>query len=395
MALAADADVAATVLGLLQAMAGWLAVRRFASSALAGAASPDRLPAVSVLKPLCGPEPGLEQALASFCAQDYPRAQLIFGVQDAADPAAAVVARLRALYPAAEIVLIADPRVLGANRKISNLANMLPAARHDVLVFADSDLHVPPDYLRRVVAALARPGIGLVTTLTIGRPGADCRIARLGALALTCSFLPGVLLARLLGREDNLGTTMALRRETLRRAGGLEALACELADDAALGQRVRALGLGIALAGTVAQTTVPETRLSALFAHELRWGRTIRMLVPTAYALSLLQYPLFWALLAVLLSGCAVWALALFALAWLGRALLAAGVCRDLRRVGAPADPAPWLLPLRDVLSAAVVLCSFTGRAVTWRGHRLRAAAPLPADRPPVAEARLWAKIGE
>jgi ceramide glucosyltransferase len=381
MVNAADTGVAvsmaATLFGLAQAAAGWWEVRSFAAGSAADADAPaGLLPAVTLLKPLCGEEPGIEQALASFCAQDYPRLQIVFGVRDPADPAASVARRLQRLHPAVDIAVVADPREHGANRKISNLINMLPAARHDILVFADSDLHVPADYLRRVVAALLRPGCGLVTTLTTGRPGSTCLAARLGALAVTCLFLPGVLLARRLGRQDNLGTTMALRRTTLAAAGGLEALAGELADDAALGRRVRRLGLDIGLATTVPQTTVAETGLRALFAHELRWGRTIRALVPTAYALSLLQYPLFWAALAVPLSGGAAWSVAAFALAWGGRALLAIGVCASLRRIGMPQRPALRLLPLRDVFSAAVVLCSFAGRAVTWRGHVLHAAGP-------------------
>ena len=99
-----------------------------------------------------------------------PTWQIVFGVQDAADPAVAVVRRLQARFPAVDIALVADPTLHGRNRKVGNLINMMPAARHDVLVIADSDVHVRPDYLDRLVAALEQPGVGLVTTLYAGLP---------------------------------------------------------------------------------------------------------------------------------------------------------------------------------------------------------------------------------
>ena len=93
-------------------------------------------------------------------------------------------------------------------------------------------------------------------------------------------FLPGALLARAMGRQDCLGATMMLRRETLERIGGFAALVNHLADDNVLGRLVQRLGLTVALADTVPATTVPETTLRALWRHELRWARTIRALVP-------------------------------------------------------------------------------------------------------------------
>ncbi len=113
---------------------------------------------MTVLKPLFGAEPMLEQALASLCAQDYPAFQVVFGVQDPADPAVAVVRRIQARFPQCDIALVVDPTPHGRNRKVGNLINMMAAARHDVLVIADSDVHAAPDYLTRIVAALEPAG---------------------------------------------------------------------------------------------------------------------------------------------------------------------------------------------------------------------------------------------
>ena len=358
--------------GLIQTLLGARLVRQFRA---APAPRAHALPAISVLKPLYGDEPLLEAALASVCAQDYPRFQVVFGVQDPADPALAAVRRLRARFPACDIAVVIDDTAAGANRKVANLTNMLPAARHPVLVIADSDVHVAPDYLRRIAAALQPPGIGLVTTLYTGLPASGALAGQLGASAITHGFLPGALLARRLGRQDALGATMALRRETLATIGGFAALRDHLADDNLLGRKVRALGLRIGLAATVPATTVPESRMRDLFRHELRWARTIRALAPLPFAASAVQYPLAWALLAVALSGGARWTVVLFALAWLARALAARAIERALGLAdGAGAIAAPWHLPLRDLMSAAVLLTSYMGDRVDWRGRSMRAA---------------------
>ncbi len=357
-----------TVLGLLQALAGWWLVRRFAAARRVRAMAV--WPAVSVLKPLYGAEPLLDTALESLCGQDYPHFQVVFGVQDPADPALAAVARVRARFPACDIAVVVDDTAPGSNRKVANLMNMLPAARHDVLVVADSDVHAAPDYLRHVAAALAEPGIGLATTLYTGLPAHPGMTGRLGASGITHGFLPGALLARALGRQDALGATLALRRETLVAIGGFATLRDELADDNVMGQRVRALGLGIGLATTVPATTVPEASLAALFRHELRWARTIRALSPLAFIASAVQYPLAWGVLALLFGGFEPFALALLLGAWVGRAVAARGIDRAL---GIAETVAPWELPWRDLMSLVLVLAAHGGNRVEWRGQIMRA----------------------
>jgi len=357
---------------LLQMLVGYRNVRRFASSP---APNPSDRPPVTILKPLHGAEPMLEQALATVCTQRYPAYQVVFGVQNAADPALGVVERLRARFPDCDIAAVVDATAHGENRKIGNLINMLPAAKHDVLVIADSDVHCAPDFLDRVAATLALPGTGLVTTLYAGLAATPSLAGRLGATWITHNFLPGALTARALGRQDCLGATMTLRRETLASIGGLQALADHLADDHVLGRLVQERGLAVRLAATVPATTVGEATLSALFRHELRWARTIRSLVPVSFVLSALQYPLFWAALALALSAGADWALALFFLAWLLRAAAARGIdtALGLARAGL-ATPAPiWLLPVRDLMSIIVLLTSFASDRVEWRGQVLHA----------------------
>ena len=394
-ALLAAALDGIAILGCVQAAAGVMMVSRFRkrADALKHPAPPDAgLPPISVLKPLHGDEPMLEQALLGFITQDYPVVQIVFGVQSAADPAIAVVQRLRRLHPERDLCLVIDPTPHGQNRKIGNLINMLPHASHDLLVISDSDIHVAPDYLRQVARSFADDGdVGLVTTLYHGIPATRSLSRRLAAGQINHNFLPGVLLSRLLGRQDCLGSTMALRRGMLEAIGGLPALSAHVADDSVLGKLVRKQGRSIAIASSLTATTVAERGAADLLAHELRWGRTVRAVEPLGYALSAVQFPLFWASLAVAAAPGAGWSWMLFAAIWALRGLFAARIDRSIAIMGqdeagtaGSGSTMPFLLlPLRDWLSAGIMAASFTGSRVAWRGQMLRVSGRSPSRRIP------------
>ncbi|MGH8181748.1 MAG: glycosyltransferase, partial [Steroidobacteraceae bacterium] len=165
--------LAAVALGY--AVAAWVAVRHWRNNGVqrrlgSGAARPAS-PPVTVLKPLCGAEPGLEHSLRFFCAQNYAGGmQIVFGVQHPADPALAVPERLKCDYPRLDLTVGVDPSRHGASAKVSNLINMMRAARYDWLVLADSDVHAPPGYLTAVAAPLADPTVGIVTCPYRGIP---------------------------------------------------------------------------------------------------------------------------------------------------------------------------------------------------------------------------------
>jgi ceramide glucosyltransferase len=390
MTLLAELAASLSIVGILLCLASWIVVSRFAARPSSG---PATRPPVTILKPLYGKEPLLEEALASCWTQAYPDFQIVLGLHDQNDPALAVVRRIQARYPDRDVAIVIDPTLHGSNRKVSNLINMLPSARHEILVISDSDLHLPADYLDRLVAELEIPGTGLVTSAYIGLPPGDLGWqTRLGATQITHTFLPGVLLSRVLGRQDCLGSTAMLRRDTLNRAGGLGALGSLLAEDNVLGQRVRELGLSIRLSDAVVAATVPESSCRALWEHEVRWMRTIRLSAPVALAASTLQYPIFWAMLAVAVSGAAPWAFVLLGCGWAVRALSVMGMNAALGGKlarGSPATPA-WLLPARDILSVAEIAASYWVDDVIWRGHKM-SATDISAD--PIA-ARMGSLTG-
>jgi ceramide glucosyltransferase len=330
-----------------------------------------RLPPVTVLKPLCGAEPGLYENLRSFCQQEYPEFQIVFGVRDRDDPALAVVARLVAEFPSLSIDVVVDPRQHGSNRKVSSLINMLGHAHHDVLVMADSDACVGSDYLTAVTTPLLDRKVGLVTCIYHGEP--TPRIwSRLGAMYVNEWYMPSVLLARLFGHEGYAsGQTLCVRRETLQGIGGLRAIADHLADDYRLGELVRGLGLRIVLSPYVLKAEHHEPTLDLLLLHEVRWMRTLRVLRPRSFCLIFFGFSLPLAVLG--LSLCAAGAgsvpsrlsWTLFEVTMLARVVL--HLAHRLRGER-PLLADFWLLPARDLLLCWVWWRTFSTSRITWRG---------------------------
>jgi ceramide glucosyltransferase len=358
--------VVTTISGCIYALFAAALLRRFAQKMASARPSARNL---TILKPLYGREPELETNLASFCTQDYSgRVQLIFGVQDPADPAGAVVDRLRERFPDHDIELVANPSEHGSNPKISNLINMLPRARHDILVVSDSDIRVAPDYLRVVVSELSQPGVGLVTCLYRGIPITGLW-SNLAAAAINQHFLPSVLVGLRLGlAHPCFGSTIALRKETLHQIGGFEAFSDQLADDYAMGEAVRGFGFEVAIPPLLIAHTCSEQSLGELLGHELRWARTIRSIDPWGYAGLVATNPLPLALIAAALQGFGVAGIGLIALALACRLL--ASLQMPAVHDGGEGSVSPWLIPLRDLLSFAIFLASFMPLPVSWRGHR-------------------------
>ncbi len=328
---------------------------------------PASFPPVTIIKPVRGGEWALLPNLTSFCQQDYPGpVQHLFGANDARDPALPAIEELRRLYPNAHITVVTDPRLHGSNRKVSNIINMLPQAEHDVLVFADSDVGVAPSYLRNLVGELGQPGVGLVTCLYRGQPDPGFW-PRLSALATNCQFLPNAVMGLSLGlARPCFGQTIAMRRETLVRIGGFEPLVNYLAEDHAIGEAVRATGARVAVPPFAISHACAETSFARLFAHELRWSRTIRSVDPAGHLGSVLAQPLPLAVLALVISGGALWAWLLAGAALAVRLALKVRIERMLRQPQGDS----WLLPVWDLLSLPVFLATFLSRRVIWRGVR-------------------------
>jgi ceramide glucosyltransferase len=374
--LVAKLLVAVAGLGCLYLLVGCVAVSTFAARRRATACAP--VP-VTILKPLHGAEPCLSRRLSSFCRQDYGApVQVICGVQDPADPAVAIARLLAASPEAPRFDLVIDARAHGSNPKISNLINMMAATKHDVLVMADSDMEVGPDYLARIVAELQRPGVGAVTCVYHGVPLSG-RWSTHAALGINSHFLPNVVTAVTLHLDRPcFGSTIAISRSLLSRIGGLSAFADQLADDYEIGEAVRAAGYEVAIPPFTLGHACFHERLRGLFARELRAARTVRGIAPLGYAGAFVTHPFPLALAGTLLGG--EYGLVVAAAALACRFALC--ICAE-RAFQLPRQPY-WLIPSRDLLSFGVYVWSFFGMRVQWRGSRYRVAADgsLLSDRP-------------
>jgi ceramide glucosyltransferase len=341
----------------------------FAPTFAVSAAPPrDSAPSVTVLKPLHGDEPGLFDNLASFCRQDYAGSvQIIFGVNSASDPAILVVQRIRAAFPDKSIHLIVDARAAGLNPKVANLANMSAHIQHELIVLADSDIHVQPDYLTRIVDALERANGGAVTCAYYGIAGGGFW-SELSRLNVDSHFLPGVMVGvRCNFARPCFGATIAFRRDLLDAVGGFPAFADCLADDFAFGDAVRKIGEPVLVPPFAVGHRCNEQSLAELWGHELRWASTIRAVEPLGYLGWAALHPLPLALMALALGG----GMPAFLLMLSAIGCRLAMVRTVQRYYGQPPHPY-WLIPLRDLLSFAVYICGFVARDLAWRGRSYR-----------------------
>ena len=362
-----------TILPLILALAG-AAQAIFARRALCRLAAtplPDTpaLPA-SLLKPLYDAEPGLAENLAACLTQRHAAPfEALFGAADPAD-ASLPIARTAMATSATPARIVTGGAVLGANRKVSQLVHLAAEARHPLLVISDADMRCPPEWLTAVTAPLAHAEIGLVTCLYRGEAGDGGVWSRLAALGIDWHFLPNAALGESLGQAEGCyGATMALSRTTLDRIGGFEPLLPLLADDHAMGAAVRRAGLQVVVSPVIPVHVMQEKSLGALWRHELRWARTVRLLSPAGFAGLAVTHPLAWALLALALAP-GGWALAGLAVALAARLALAQGVDEALGVVGGWRRWA-WL-PARDLLSAAVWFAALWPGGVTWGTQHYR-----------------------
>jgi ceramide glucosyltransferase len=349
---------------------------------------PDWLPSVTILKPVRGVDQEEYDNFASFCRQDYPpeRYQILFAALDAEDPALEIARQLQRDFEGIDIGIVSGGGALhGYNRKVCNLAQALPYAKHDLLIISDSDMRVTPDYLRRVLAPLQQ-GYSVVTCPYRGyHPRNLASIWE--AIGIGADFLPSVLVSRSLeGVGFAFGSTIALSRELLAEIGGLEALKDQLADDFRIGNRAQQMGRRVALSDYMALDVLGRESFQNMWARRVRWGRTLRACRPAGYAGSLVTHGFALATLFLMASGLSPLGWKMWAGTLAFRMLTVFCITRFWTKDPAPVRYLP-LLPISDLLSFCLFLLSFTGRVIAWRGERFSvrsdgSLAPVPASAP-------------
>lgn len=321
---------------------------------------------VSILKPVRGRDAGFYEAIRTHALQDYPEFEILFGIRRPDDPAVADVERLMREFPALPIRLVpcATP---APNLKVGSLIDLAREARHPILIVNDSDISVPPDYIRDVTAPLSDPNIGLVTCLY--RAEVHDWPSRFEALSVATDFAPSTLVARMFGVSDfGLGSTLAFRRAELDRIGGFQVIADYLADDYQLGHKLHSLGLRNVISEVVVSTRLSAESWVGAWRHQVRWARTIRLSGGAGYAGLPITYAGLWVVAAALLG---LW--------WVALPLLAirfamAMACGWFLLGGSDVWKYCYAIPLRDLWGAAVWAAGLVGHAVVWRDRKLRLA---------------------
>jgi len=322
--------------------------------------------AISILKPLAGVDDGLEENLRSFFEQDYQEFEILFAVRKQDDPAIAVAERLRNRYPRIPSRLIVTGEPPYANAKVYSLDLMLEAARHDLLVMADSDIRVTRDMLATIAAEFQDPRLGLATCPYRAVPGRSFWNI-LEAIGLNTEFIGGVLVARMLdGMKFALGPTIAARRATLAGIGGFDAVKEFLAEDFVMGKLAAERGDGVILSSYVIEHRIGAQSLAANLKHRLRWNRSTRRSRPAGYVGQLFTNPLPLALM-LWIARPAWWPVA--AVTLLLRAAAGWATARHVLE-DSLTGRLFFLVPVQDLLSFAMWVGGFFGNTILWRGRK-------------------------
>lgn len=325
---------------------------------------PDEVPAISLIKPVCGLEKNLYANLSTACRQNYPDFEVIFTVQSSRDPALKIVEALRADFPEEDIKVVVDSNTVGVNGKVNNIYNASLRARGKVLVISDSDMHLEPDYLRQITAPLQDDRVGIACTLyQAWRP--SNLLEALELLTYNCDFVPSMLFAYVTKTSIAApGATMSIRLDVLAEVGGLPPLGDYFVEDFELGRRVVAKGYQIALIPYIAKMDMDLTSSADWWRHQVYWDQNTKSVNAAGFFFTLLVRGVPFALLYALLGGTGGW--------WVMPGAVGlrifTGIMNALLLKDKDGLKFIWLLPLRDLLGIFVWLVSLFKKQTHWRG---------------------------
>jgi len=347
----------------------WLVARRFPLHKQDSPAT--AFPGVTLLKPLKGCDESTEACLRGWMAQAYPGPiQILFAVASGEDPVCAVVRKLLQEFPGVDAQLVICGPLAGTNLKISKLMQLEPMVNYELNVVSDADVRVSADFLVRVVPGLQDSRVGLVNCFY--RLANPVTLAMWWeAVAINTDFWSQVLQSQSLRPLDfALGAVMLTRRQQLREIGGFAALADCLADDYQLGRRIAERGYRIVLSPVVVECWSAPMGWKAVWKHQLRWARTIRVCQPVPYFFSILSNALLWPLLWLCFSP-AKPVLLFVVICALVRIVSATDLQNRLTQRRAPIWY-PFSVLQKDVLQTAMWLLAFLGNRIEWRGELMR-----------------------
>jgi ceramide glucosyltransferase len=342
-------------------------------------------PAASILKPVRGVDRDAYENFASFCRLDYPEYELIFAAADPGDPAVSIIEKLQRDFPERAIRIVIATEWFGENKKVNNLAAAARAAKHDLLVMADTDVRIEPDYLKEVAAPFTDPRVGAVTAF-YRCLGGGTLAAALDMLGMCADSLPDALVARKLEGKMQFafGWTMATTKKVLAEIGGWEAMANHHSDDFELGNRIAKAGHRVEFMRKPVWMVFPEERAAEFLRHEMRWAIGLRNVRPRGYLAMIFTHGFPLAVAAAVVAASAGWwcLSASYLAGYLALRLSVAWTAGAWGLGDTGIAPKLWLLPLRDAISAAVWFAGFFSDKIRWRGleYRVKKGILLPVE---------------
>lgn len=328
--------------------------------------APDFTPPVSCLKPVRGLDVDAYENYASFCRQDYPEYEILFCV-DENDPVVPVLQRLINDFPKRHIRLLFGARRQAINDKVARLARLVDEARHEVLVIADADVRVQPDYLRSVVAPFRNPKVGAATCLYVSTKESTF-VQELQSIGMLSDFFAGIMVAwQVDGVKFSFAQTIVVTRKNLAGFGGYQAIENRPADDLLVGRLVAEQGLEVKLLPYVVETVADFESFRDLLYKRIRWMTVMRRMRPWGHLGLIFTWGLPWALIAIAIRPSAG-----TALAYLGGYITFRIAMTWLIGVWGMKQEGVWkkmpLIPMWDVVAFFIWLVSFGRRTIRWRG---------------------------
>jgi ceramide glucosyltransferase len=326
----------------------------------------DFTPPVSILKPVRGLDDNAYRNFASYCQQDYPEFEMLFCVGDATDPNVPVIEQLQRDFPNRPIRVLVGSNPNVTNDKVSKLERLAADARHEYLVFSDSDIRVGPEYLRTVLAPLRDPSVGASTCIYL-QTDEKTLADDLQTIGQVSDFYVSLSVARELdGVKFALGSTIATRKANLREAGLFQAIENKPADDMLVGRLISERGHRVELLPYAVRTVADFQSMKGFLAKRMRWAVVQRNMRPWGHLGLLLTLGLPWSLAAI-----AVYPTAMVAAIYLGAYVVLRSLVTALIAVWGLKQPSIlkrfWLIPVWDVISIVILLVSFTRNRVRWR----------------------------
>ncbi len=325
---------------------------------------------VTILKPVQGWDAQQLANFRSFCKQDYSQFQIIFGVLDPDDIGLEAARAVQDEFPNLDIAVVSGGEVSGLNRKVCNLIQMLPHAKHNLLVLADSDMRVNPEYISQIVAPFASENIGLNTCPYRGSEATNI-VARLESIGIGADFIPSAFVGYYLGNvRFAFGSTIVIRKSVLEEIGGFEGLKDELADDYLLASKTRLAGKEVWLSNYFVDDVIGTETVGVMWSRRLRWAKTSRAMQPIPYMGSFVTHGFALSIMFLAAVNSSKWGLLVVTIVMLVR--LISVVTNSITTNNRALLRSIILLPMSDLLSFALFVASFTSSRIRWRDELFR-----------------------